>query len=322
MAQGAKIGTEHADARRFQTSSWHSCSPIQSNRESEVLAGLEGCLREHGGEYVRMFGIDPKAKRRIGELIIQRPNGKTVQGSSSSAHSYTAPAPTGGAAASAGYASTHRLSPEVVQQLSQLIAQGAQIGLEYADERRFRTSSWQSAAALHARRESEAIAALESFLNEHDRDYVRLVGIDPKVKRRVTELIIHRPNGKHTTGASAGSFKASAPTSQPSAKHSYSSSGHSNSGYSSSSLDRNVTDQVRQLLAQSYKVGVEYADERRYKTSSWQTGTISGNREAEIVAALGAFLNEHQRDYVRLIGIDPRTKRRTVETVIQKPGKK
>ena len=36
---------------------------------------LESCLSEYSGEYVRLVGIDPKAKRRVVETIIQRPNG-------------------------------------------------------------------------------------------------------------------------------------------------------------------------------------------------------------------------------------------------------
>jgi carbon dioxide concentrating mechanism protein CcmM len=38
-----------------------------------VVAALEACLAEHSGEYVRMIGIDPQAKRRVAETIIQRP---------------------------------------------------------------------------------------------------------------------------------------------------------------------------------------------------------------------------------------------------------
>ncbi|MGF1538203.1 MAG: ribulose bisphosphate carboxylase small subunit, partial [Elainellaceae cyanobacterium] len=34
---------------------------------------LEGCMAEHAGEYVRLIGIDPQAKRRVLETIIQRP---------------------------------------------------------------------------------------------------------------------------------------------------------------------------------------------------------------------------------------------------------
>ena len=73
LSQGHKIGTEHADKRRFRTKSWQSCAPIESNREADVIVALEACLAEHQGEYVRLLGIDTQAKRRILETIIQRP---------------------------------------------------------------------------------------------------------------------------------------------------------------------------------------------------------------------------------------------------------
>lgn len=74
LARGCKIGMEYADNRRFKTGSWQSCAIIQTAQEHEVIASLETCLAEHGGEYVRLIGIDPKAKRRVVETIIQRPN--------------------------------------------------------------------------------------------------------------------------------------------------------------------------------------------------------------------------------------------------------
>ncbi|WP_201262649.1 ribulose bisphosphate carboxylase small subunit, partial [Gloeocapsopsis dulcis] len=67
LQQGYKIGTEHVNERKFRTGSWQSCSPINSTRESEVIAELEACMANHAGEYVRMFGIDPKGKRRVME---------------------------------------------------------------------------------------------------------------------------------------------------------------------------------------------------------------------------------------------------------------
>ncbi|WP_295620827.1 ribulose bisphosphate carboxylase small subunit, partial [Chamaesiphon sp. GL140_3_metabinner_50] len=63
LAQGYSVGTEHANKRRFQTSSWTSCAAFNSERESEILSGLEHCLHEHSGEYVRLIGIDTHAKR-------------------------------------------------------------------------------------------------------------------------------------------------------------------------------------------------------------------------------------------------------------------
>ncbi len=75
LAQGYKIGMECADKRRFKTGSWQSCETIQSAGEQEAIASIQSCLTEHGGEYVRLIGIDTKAKRRVAETIIQRPNG-------------------------------------------------------------------------------------------------------------------------------------------------------------------------------------------------------------------------------------------------------
>ena len=316
LAQGAKIGMEHADQRRFQTSSWTSCSPIQSTRESDVLAGLEACMAEHAGEYVRLIGIDTKAKRRLAEMIIQRPSGKPAPqsggGSTSSAYSApttASPAATGGSSAGVGQ--------DVAQQVGQLMSQGYQIGLEHADERRFRTSSWTSAAPIQARREAEAIATIAAFIAEHPKHYIRLVGIDKQAKRRVAEVIVHRPGGQ--PGGQSTSPSAGKPTAPSTSSYAASSNGHGNSGQGGTEL----TAQVRQLLAQSYRVGLEYADERRFRTSSWTSGApFSSSRESDIVSALQSFLREHPSEYVRLIGIDPKAKRRVVETIIQKPSKK
>ncbi|BDI14461.1 hypothetical protein ANSO36C_02630 [Nostoc cf. commune SO-36] len=73
LSQGYSIGLEHVDARRFRTGSWASCATVQTQDEKEVIAALEACLSEHNNEYVRLFGIDPGAKRRVLETIIQRP---------------------------------------------------------------------------------------------------------------------------------------------------------------------------------------------------------------------------------------------------------
>ncbi|BAZ30861.1 ribulose bisphosphate carboxylase small chain [Cylindrospermum sp. NIES-4074] len=90
---------------------------------------------------------------------------------------------------------TH-LTLETQEQIRQLLAQGYKISIEHVDERRFRTGSWQSCVNSHIDAESDAISNLESSLAEYSGEYVRLVGIDPKAKRRVVETIIQRPNGK------------------------------------------------------------------------------------------------------------------------------
>jgi ribulose bisphosphate carboxylase small subunit len=76
LSQGYKIGIEHVDERRFRTGSWQSCGTVHIDGEADAISTLESCLLEYSGEYVRLVGIDPKAKRRVVETIIQRPNGK------------------------------------------------------------------------------------------------------------------------------------------------------------------------------------------------------------------------------------------------------
>jgi len=320
LTQGARIGMEHADTRRFQTSSWTSCSPIQSTRESDVLLGLEACIREHSGEYVRLIGIDPKAKRRLAEMIIQRPDGKTAQGSNHSKGTAQSSAHAADKTASYG-TSSNSMSSDLSKQVGQLIAQGYQIGVEYADERRYKTSSWQNAPMIQARREADAIAEIESFLNEHSRDYVRIVGIDSKAKKRMVEMIVHRPNGKGGATAAAPNRAATTSASAHSAS-AHTGQTHSNRPNNGAQKDGAIAEQVRHLLAQGFKISTEHADERRYKTSSWQGGTaMTGTREADVMAALDGFMNQHPGEYVRLIGTDPKAKRRVVEKVIQQPTK-
>ncbi len=310
LAQGAKIGMEHADARHYRTSSWTSCPSIKSTSEGAVLSALQACMAEHPGEYVRVIGIDTVGKRRLAEITIQRPGDQ---------------APTGG---NASYASSHNASSHATsnaggtaaglgaaaQKVGAMVAQGNTIGLEIADERRFKIGSWTSAGTIAARSQGEAIAALESFIASNSSQYIRVVGIDAKAKRRLSEVVVHRP----------GQAAAAANT----ASQSYSSAGSSNGASAPASsngkakLNGSVADQVRQLLTQSYKIGVEYADERRYRTSTWQTGApIASGHESSVMAALESFLGEHPKDYVRLVGVDPKAKRRVTEMVIHKPSK-
>lgn len=91
------------------------------------------------------------------------------------------------------YASS--LNSERVQKLRELLNQGYRVGIEYVDERRFRTNSWQSYAVVQGH-EREAIDTLQTCLNEHEGDYVRIVGIHPKTRQRITEMVIQRPLSK------------------------------------------------------------------------------------------------------------------------------
>ena len=297
LSQGYKIGLEYADKRRFKTSSWLSAGFIDGSREEQVSQSLEASLRNLQGEYVRLIGVDPAAKRRVLEMIIQRPEDTPGE-----------PARTT-TAVHAGHSNGNGNSDLSVQVRS-LLAQGLKIATEHADKRRFKTSSWLTGPAIETKGEAGIIRDIEAIVAENSDEYVRLIGIDPQAKKRVVEMIIHRPGGSGTS-ASNGSGQTSSYSSPASNGASYSSSGN---------LSGETIAQIRSLLAQGYKIGTEHADKRRFKTSSWQScAPIESNRESDVIIALEDCLREHSGEYVRLLGIDAKAKKRVLETVIQRP---
>ncbi|ESA36821.1 carbonate dehydratase [Leptolyngbya sp. Heron Island J] len=302
IRQGYKIGTEHADKRRYRSGVWQTCAPIQAARESEAMAALQGCLAEHAGEYVRMFGIDPVAKCRIAPITIQRGDGKPVALQTATNGS----APT---VSQNGAAPT--TSNELVPQVRSILAQGQKIGIEFADKRRYRSGIWQTAPAVSAVNESAAIAAIQQVLAEHANDYVRIFAVDPRVKQRGRALTIQKPGQAVSVSSASAESTSTYSSSRPAT---------ANGNGSSTSVSPDLAQQVTQLVNQGYRVSTEYADKRRYRSGAWQTGTpISGNRPSEVIAALKAQLAEHAGQYVRLVGVDPRAKCRVLETTIQRP---
>ncbi|MBW4631355.1 MAG: ribulose bisphosphate carboxylase small subunit [Iphinoe sp. HA4291-MV1] len=309
LDQGYKIGTEHVDQRRFRTGSWQSCTPIEARSVGEAIAALEDCLTGHAGEYVRLFGIDPKGKRRVLETIIQRPDGVVQAPANFRPPTNRTNRSYNGNGYSNGSGSG-KLSAETVDQVQQLLAGGYKIGTEHVDERRFRTGSWQSCQPIEATSTKEVVAALEECIDNHEGEYVRLIGIDPKVKRRVLESIIQRPNGSVTS--SGGSKSVASGVGANSSARPTATSTHLNS---------EVVEQLQQLINGGYKISAEHVDQRRFRTGSWSScGQIQANSAQQAAAALESYLNEYQGEYVRLIGIDPKAKRRVLETIIQRPN--
>ncbi len=325
LNQGYKIGTEHVDQRRFRTGSWHSCQPIEARSLNEAIAALENCMVEHSGEYVRLFGIDQKDRRRILETIIQRPNGNSSSSTTSSyqapANSYSAPTSYSNgyssASTSSNGSSNGALSSETVEQIRQLLSSGYRIGTEHVDQRRFRTGSWQSCRPIETTSTNEVVAELVDCMESHQGEYVRLIGIDPKAKRRVVETIIQRPNGAVATSSSSnGHYSSGSSTSFSTAPTSSAGS----TATISTQLSSEVTSQIQQLLAGGYKISAEHVDKRRFRTGSWQScGQIESTSEQQIIETLESYMAEYQGEYLRLVGIDPKAKRRVLETIIQRP---
>ena len=304
LAQGYHVAVEYADERHFRTSSWQSYAIPHTTDASSVIAAVQSALVDNQGDYVRLFGVDPKAKRRLAETIIQRPSDKPVAianvASSNGSASYSAPK-----ASSNGVA---HASGDIANQVRQLLAQGYRISTEYADARRFRSAAWLTGPAIDSSQESAVIAALNSILAEHAGEYVRLVGVDPKAKRRVVETIIqHADSQTVTISQSNGAVNYSAPRS---------SNGNGN-GIASGDLSTTV----RQLLAQGHRISVEHADERHFRTTSWQTlPAITASNESGAIAALENYIAEYSDEYIRLVGVDTKVKRRVVELLIHRPS--
>ena len=105
-----------------------------------------------------------------------------------------------------------------------------------------------------------------------------------------------------------------------SASNSFSDSSNSSKQVASIPLDLETQEQIRELLAQGYRLSIEYGNERRVRTNAWQSGTsFQGNEASEAIITLAESLGEHRGEYVRLIGIDTKAKRRVLEKIIQRP---
>ncbi|TVR12328.1 MAG: carbon dioxide concentrating mechanism protein CcmM [Phormidium sp. GEM2.Bin31] len=310
LQQGYKIGIEHANARRFKTKSWLTAGTLSNTRADSALRELETALREYPGEYVRLIAIDPDAKRRVTEMIVQRP-GETPNlggGNSSGTSSYRASRGNGARPAASGTGAS--LDASAADQVRSLLQSGYQIGVERASARRFKTKSWLTVATLSSSPQT-AISELNQILAEAAGDYVQLIGIDPAAKRRVVEAIVQRPDG--VTPPSKGAVeKVAAVTSQGPSTRSVSGQG---------SLDGETVELVRSLLSQGYRIGTEHATPRRFKTQSWKTcAPIESKQLNQVLNQLEACVADHAGEYVQLIGIDPDAKRRVSETIIQRPG--
>jgi carbon dioxide concentrating mechanism protein CcmM len=307
LAQGYRIGTEHASARQFKGGAWQTCATISGTQDSAVLNALQSCLADHNGEYVRLIGIDPKAKKRVLEKIIQRPTDAPAQLANQGGGSYSAPAPS---YSSKGNGSSASVDHSVSGQVRQIFQRGGRISFEYASARQFKGGAWQTGGFLSSTNESGAINELNQILAAHTGEFVRIVGVDTKAKQRILEAIVQRPDGKVVVAAASNGGGGSSPSySAPAASYSAPSGGGDLSGT------------IQSLLNQGATIGLEYASPRHFRASSWTSAPLMQARSAsDAINSLNRFLAEHSGDYVRLIGVDSRAKKRVMEQIIQRPG--
>ena len=109
--------------------------------------------------------------------------------------------------------------------------------------------------------------------------------------------------------------------SQSNGLHSNGARSTSQNGKASHPLQADIVDTIRQQLRQGHRIGLEFANARRFKVGSWQTGpAITSTYEAQVLTQVEQFLTNHPSDYVRLLSIDPKAKQRQLERIIQKPA--
>lgn len=94
-----------------------------------------------------------------------------------------------------------------------------------------------------------------------------------------------------------------------------------NSQTADSTLDPETQRQIREILEQGYTLSIEHGNERRIRTNAWVNGgAIVGNNVESAIASVQEHLTQYNGEYVRLIGTDPKAKRRVIEKIIQRPG--
>ena len=72
---GLRLGVEHANPRRFKANHWECFGTVNpgSGAEKEAIALVASALEQQAKNYIRLVAIDPTQRRRVRELIIQRP---------------------------------------------------------------------------------------------------------------------------------------------------------------------------------------------------------------------------------------------------------
>ena len=129
-----------------------------------------------------------REQRRVQELRLVEEYNQGIKVRSPEPTSYT---PTPQSSSPIGQSSNTRITPDIVSEINRILSQGDRVGIEYVDKRRFQTGSWTCYGSFEGNA-SDAIAALESCLKEHDRDYVRLVGTSKQGRSRLTEMMVQR----------------------------------------------------------------------------------------------------------------------------------
>ena len=328
IGQGCTLTIEHANKRRFKTKSWQTGGTITGRREDQVMAQLDSVLQQHAGEYVKLVGVDPQAKRRLAEVIVQRPEDNApnlrLSNYSSNGHSSSSNGRSSSSARSSESVGNMSTNNDIRAQLRSLIAQGCTLTIEHANKRRFKTKSWQTGGTITGRHEEQVIAQLDSVLQQHAGEYVKLVGVDPQAKRRLAEVIVQRPED-NAPNLSLRNYDSNGHSSSNGRSRN---SGRSRSSGRSNENDRShfnefqgdISGEISSLLNRGCSIGIERASKRRFKTKSWLTeGQVDGSVQ-QVMNKIQSVASQYPQDYIRVIGVDPNEKKRVTQFIAQRPG--
>ncbi|WP_024546363.1 ribulose bisphosphate carboxylase small subunit [Picosynechococcus sp. NKBG15041c] len=296
-AQGCTFTAEHANKRRFKTKSWLSAGFVEGRSADQIIANLSRILANHAGEYVQLIAVDPNSKSRSAEIIVQRP-GDNAPIQAASGNAYSAPARSSGGGVQSG-----AVSGDLTSQIRSFAAQGCTFTAEHANKRRFKTKSWLSAGFVEGHSAEQIIANVSALLGQYAGEYVQLIAVDPNSKSRVAEIIVQRP-GETTTLATGGAANT-----------------HRGSGIVNTAVGGDVASQIAALASQGCTFTAEHASTRRFKTQSWLgAGFVDGHSAGQILGNVQAIAGQFPNEYVQLIAVDPSTKTRVAEIIVQRPG--
>ncbi|OKH16907.1 ribulose bisphosphate carboxylase small subunit [[Limnothrix rosea] IAM M-220] len=296
VSQGCTFTAEHANTRRFKTKSWLSAGFVEGRSADQVLSNLNSVMSEYAGEYVQLIAVDPNTKKRAAEIVVQRPGDEapSVGQSFSTATSV-----------STASGSVQKVDGDVNTQIRSFLSQGCSFTAEHANQRRFKTKSWLSAGFVEGHSAEQVISNLNGVMAQFPNEYVQLIAVDPNTRKRAAEIIVQRPGQTTQLRASGGSVGAS----------------HAPRNGSVTVAGGDVQTQVRSLASQGCRFTAEHANQRRFKTKSWlSAGFVEGRSGEQILANINGIAAEYPGEYVQLIAVDPNTKRRAAEIIVQRPG--
>ncbi|MBV5259783.1 carbon dioxide concentrating mechanism protein CcmM [Synechococcus moorigangaii CMS01] len=300
VAQGCTFTAEHANKRRFKTKSWLSAGFVEGRSVDQIIANLNRVLGDHPGEYVQLIAVDPNSKSRTAEIIVQRPGDSApVQTATGTSYGTTGNLNNGQGTGNQPVAA----GSDVTSQIRSFVAQGCTFTAEHANKRRFKTKSWLSAGFVEGHSAEQIIANINGLVGQYAGEYVQVIAVDPNSKSRVAEIIVQRP-GETASLSTAGA-----------------SASRRGGGVVNTATGSDAAGQIAGLVAQGCAFTAEHANVRRFKTQSWLgAGFVEGHSASQILANVQAIAAQFPNEYVQLIAVDPSTKTRAAEIIIQRPG--